>query len=111
MIRLCKTEDALAAVLAHEISHAVGKHGLKTIKDLQAHDAFTIMASEAANNYGPAELSRLTEAFGESITDITSTMMKSGYSRALEREADRGAVIILERVGYNPRAFVRCLPK
>ncbi len=109
MIRLCKTEDELAAVLAHEISHVVGKHGLKAIKRARLTEAFTTMASEAAKSYGPAELSKLTSAFGESITDITSTMMKSGYSRELEREADRGAVTILERVGYDPMVLVEML--
>lgn len=109
MIRLCKTEDALAAVLAHEISHVVGKHGLRAIKRSRLTEAFTTMASEASASYGPSELSKLTGVFGESITDITSTMMRSGYSRQLEREADRGAVTILERVGYNPGAFIDML--
>ncbi|MDR3570336.1 MAG: M48 family metallopeptidase [Syntrophobacteraceae bacterium] len=109
MIRLCKTEDALAAVLAHEISHVVEKHGLKAIKASRLTDAFAVMASEATQNYGPSQLSKLTGAFGESIADITSTMMKSGYSRGQEREADRGAVTILERVGYNPGALAQML--
>ena len=109
MIRLCKTEDALAAVLAHEVSHAVLKHGLKAIKASRLTDAFTVIASEAAKSYGPAELNRLTEAFGGSITDITATMMKSGYSRGQEREADRGAVTILLRVGYDPNALIYML--
>ena len=109
MIRLCKTEDALAAVLAHEISHVVGKHGLKAIKNSRLTDAFTIMASEATRSYAPAELSKLTTAFGESITDITATMMRSGYSRSQEREADRGAVTILTRVGYDPNALIAML--
>ncbi len=106
MIRVCKTEDALAAVLAHEISHVVGKHGLKSIKNSRLTNAFAIMAGEAARSYGPAQLSQLTEAFGGSVTDITSTLMKSGYSRDLEREADKGAVTILQRVGYDPGALI-----
>ncbi len=106
MIRLCKTEDALAAVLAHEISHVAGKHGLKSIKHSRLTSAFTIIAAEAAKSYGPAQLSRLTEAFEGSITDIASTLMKSGYSRDLEREADKGAVTILRRVGYDPGALI-----
>jgi predicted Zn-dependent protease len=106
MIRVCKTEDALAAVLAHEISHVVEKHGLKSIKSSRLTSAFKIMANETARSYGPAQLSQLTEAFGESITDITATLMKSGYSRELERDADKGAVTILKRVGYDPGALI-----
>lgn len=106
MIRLCKTEDSLAAVLAHEIMHVSGKHGLRSIQNSRLTSAFTIIAGEAAKNYGPSQLNQLTEAFGGSITDITATLMKSGYSRELEREADKGAITILRRVGYDPGALV-----
>ena len=106
MLQLCKTEDALAAVLAHEISHVVGKHGLKSIQKGRLTKAFTIMANEAAKSYGPAQLSKLSEAFAGAITDITSTLMKNGYSRELEREADKGAVTILGRVGYDRGALI-----
>ena len=106
MVRLCKKEDDLAAVLAHEISHVQGQHGLKSIKNSRLTTAFTIIGTEAAKSYGPAQLSKLTEAFQGSITDITSTLMKSGYSRDLEREADKGAVTILRRVGYDPGALI-----
>jgi predicted Zn-dependent protease len=106
MVRLCKTEDALAAVLAHEIGHIQGRHGLKAIKNSRLTDAFNVAATEAARTYGPAQLSKLTEAFEGSITDITSTLMTSGYSRDLEQDADKGAVTILRRVGYDPGALV-----
>ncbi|SPF38067.1 Peptidase M48, Ste24p (fragment) [Syntrophobacter sp. SbD1] len=106
MVRLCKTEDDLAAVLAHEISHVQGQHGLKTIKNSRLTSAFTIIGTEAAKTYGPVPLSKLTEAFQGSITDITSALMKNGYSRDLEREADKGAVTILARVGYDPGALI-----
>jgi predicted Zn-dependent protease len=106
MVRLCKTEDALAAVLSHEIAHVQGMHGLKSIKNSRLTTAFTIIGTEAAKTYGPAQLSRLTEAFEGSIADVTSTLMTSGYSRDLEQEADQGAVTILRRVGYDPGALV-----
>ncbi len=106
MVRLCKTEDALAAVLSHEISHIQGMHGLKSIKNSRLTTAFTIIGAEAVKSYGPAQLSKLTEVFQGSITDVTSTLMTSGYSRELEQQADKGAVIILRRVGYDPGALV-----
>jgi predicted Zn-dependent protease len=109
MVRLCKTEDDLAAVLAHEIAHVQGLHGLKSIKSSRLTTAFSVIGTEAAKSYGPAQLSQLTEAFQGSITDITSTLMNSGYSRDLEREADKGAVIILRRVGYDPGALISML--
>lgn len=109
MIRLCKSEDALAAVLAHEIAHVQGQHGLRAIKTSRLTSAFTILATETAKAYSPAQISQLTEAFEGSIGDITTSLMNNGYSRDLEREADKGAAAILVRVGYDPNALISML--
>jgi predicted Zn-dependent protease len=37
-----------------------------------------------------------------SISDITSTLVNSGYARKFENEADVNAVTIMTRLGYNP---------
>lgn len=109
LIRCCATEDALAAVLAHEIGHVEKKHGLKAIKKGRLNSALTTLASEGAKNLGNDELSKLTEDFQGTIGDITSTMVNSGYARSLETEADNAAVIIMKRVGYDPNAFIAML--
>jgi beta-barrel assembly-enhancing protease len=109
MIRCCKTEDALAAVLAHEIGHVQNQHGLRAIKKGRLTGALTTLAVEAGKNLGGQELAEVTKAFESSITDITSTLMSSGYARALESQADKAAVTIMQRVGYNPQALVDML--
>lgn len=109
MIRLCKNEDELAAVLAHEIGHVQNMHGLKAIKSGRLTSALTILAAEGAKSFGGKELAELTEAFEGSIGDITSTMMNSGYARSAEREADGTAVVILKRVGYDPNGLIAML--
>lgn len=105
MLRLAKSEDALAAVLAHEIAHVVGRHGLQAIKKSRVTDALTVLAAEGAKTFGNEDLAKLTETFEGSIADVTSTLTNNGYSRGFEREADRQAVAILSRVGYDPRAL------
>lgn len=109
MLRCCKTEDALAAVLAHEVGHVENQHGLKAIKKGRLTSALTILALEGAKQLGGEQLAELTKAFENSISDITSTLMNSGYSRITEFEADRSAVKIMERVGYQPAALVDML--
>jgi beta-barrel assembly-enhancing protease len=109
MLSLCKTEDALAAVLAHEIGHVQAQHGLRAIKTGRLTSALTVLAAESAKTLGGAELAQVTEAFEGSIGDITSTLVNSGYSRQLEQEADGSAAVILPRVGYNPQALVEML--
>ena len=109
MIRLCDNEDELAAVLAHEVGHVQNQHGLKAIKKGRLTSALTILAAEGAKSFGGQELAELTDAFEGSIGDITSTMMNSGYARSAEREADESALVIMKRVGYNPRGLANML--
>ena len=109
MVRCCKTEDALAAVLAHEIGHVAHRHGLQAIQKGRITSALTILAVESGKNLGGQELAQLTKEFEGSITDITSTLVNKGYSRALESDADKAALMIMQRVGYNPQALVDML--
>lgn len=109
MLRLCRTEDDVAAVLAHEIGHVQHAHGLRAIKSGRLSSAFAILAIESARQLGGSELRDLVNAFDGSIEDISTTMMNSGYSRRLEREADVACVTILKRVGYDPNSLVRVL--
>ena len=109
MLHCCNTEDALAAVLAHEIGHIEGQHGLKAIKTSRLTAAFSILATESLKQFGGPELARLTEAFEGSVSDIVSTLMTNGYSRELEGQADDAAITILSRVGYSPHALVDML--
>jgi len=93
LIRCCASEDALAAVLAHEIGHVEKKHGLKAIRKGRLTSALTILAEEGAKNFAGDNAAQLTEDFQGSIGDITSTMMNSGYACTLETEADHAAWI------------------
>ncbi len=109
MVRLCKNEDELAAVLAHEVGHVENQHGLRAIKKGRLTSALTTLALEAGKNLGGSELAQVTEAFEGSITDITGTMMNSGYARTTEFQADKSAVAIMKSAGYNPAALVGML--
>ena len=109
MLRCCTSEDAVAAVLAHEIAHIQLRHGIQSIEKSRQTQALTILAAEGAKTYGKKELADLTRTFEGSINDITSTLINNGYSRSFEQEADASAVRILSRVGYDPNALVAML--
>jgi len=111
MIRLCKTEDDLAAIVAHEVGHVQLRHAVKAIKSSRLTSALTILAMEGAKSFGGEQLAELTTAFEGSIGDITSTMMNSGYARGQEREADRAAIVILQRMGYRQAALADVLER
>jgi predicted Zn-dependent protease len=109
MVRCCKSEDELVAVLAHEITHVDHQHGLKAIRKGRLTSALTTLGAAAGSSLAGGQLAEVTKAFEGSITDITSTMMNSGYSRTTEFEADKGAVAIMKKMGYNPAALITML--
>jgi len=109
MLSCCRDEDAVAAVLAHEIGHVQFKHGLQAIKKSRITSALVILGTEGVKTFGQQDLANLTATFEGSISDITSTLVNNGYSRNFERQADIAAVTILKRVGYDPNGLVNML--
>ncbi len=108
----CRTEDQLAAVIAHEVGHVTLGHGLAAIKSSRLTEAFAIIGTEAVKEFTGANLTRLTEAFAGTIDDIIDQMMSLGYSRWQEYDADAEAERIAYRAGYNPKGlpeFLRTL--
>ncbi len=108
MIRLCKNEDDLAAVLAHEISHVLNSHALKSIKTSRITSALTVIGSELVKNYAGVP-SEVLQAFEGNLDDVTQTLVNSGYGRGLESEADKIAVTLLQNAGYNAESLLRVL--
>lgn len=109
LIRCCRNEDALAAVLAHEVGHVEREHGLNAIEKGRKTAFMTTLAVTAGKSLGGTELADLTKVFEGTIGDITNTMVNSGYSRQSEFEADAASVRILRTVGYNPEGLVDML--
>ncbi|MCU0598999.1 MAG: M48 family metalloprotease [Desulfobacterales bacterium] len=109
LLKCCRNEDAAAAVLAHEIGHVQFKHGLQAINKSRITDALNIIGAEGAKTFGGQELANLTAVFEDSISDISKTLINSGYSRSLEYDADKAAVTIMRRVGYDPNGLTEML--
>lgn len=102
MLQCCAGENALAAVLAHEIAHVQNKDALRAIKRSRVTEALAVIGGEAVKHATGGNLAQLTSLFTDCVGDILSTMVNNGYSRELEFQADKTAVTILRRCGYDP---------
>lgn len=109
MLNLTKNEDDIAAILAHEISHVVLGHGISAIKSSRRTNFFTTVGTSALKELGSTEVSQLTTIFEDSISDMTSTLINSGYSRTSEKDADKNTIKILKNTGYDPHSLIRVL--
>jgi predicted Zn-dependent protease len=96
--KLKLTDDEIAAVMGHEIAHALREHG----RDRQAKATTTGLASSA--------LGALFSAWsGYDVRGLANTagqLYVLKFSRDEEREADLVGLDIAARAGYDPRAGI-----
>lgn len=109
LVSCCQSEDALAAVLAHEIGHIQLRHGMQSIEKARTTQALTIIATEGAKNLGSSEMAQLTDTFSGVISDITNSLINNGYSRSFEYQADQAAITLVKRLGYNSQGLIDML--
>jgi predicted Zn-dependent protease len=95
--RLKVTDDELAAVMGHEIAHALREHGRERASQAYAQ-AIGLTVVGAALGLG-----RDTMQVAQIVTEVTFNLPNS---REHEIEADRIGVELAARAGYDPRAAV-----
>lgn len=95
--KLQPTDDELAAVMGHEIAHALREHTREQISQQMGTQAVLGIAGAL---FG---LSDTAENLGGMVANVTLTLPKS---RTDETEADRIGVELAARAGYNPHAAV-----
>ena len=116
-LRSMQSEDELAGVLAHEISHVSLRH--PEVAAQRASDkeglseyagAFTNLLSFGAALAGKKQAADIAKqagpVFGKTVTGLQQSFA-NGYSRDEEFAADKGAVDLVSRPGvaYDPNAF------
>jgi Zn-dependent protease with chaperone function len=96
--KLKLTDDEVAAVMGHEIAHALREHG----RDRQAKATTTGIASSL---FGAA-ISAYTGYDVRGLANTAGQLYVLKFSRDEEREADLVGLDISARAGYDPRAGI-----
>ena len=96
--KLRLTDDEIAAVMGHEIAHALREHG----RDRQSKATATGLASQL----GGAALSAWLGVDVRGATNAAGQLLVLKFSRDEEREADLVGLDIAARSGYDPRAGI-----
>ena len=106
LLKCAESEDAIAAILAHEIAHIHLRHGVKAIKSARALDAVAKTGKALTN---AVNLDVLLDDFSTAVDEVLNTMVNSGYSQSHEFEADKLALTLMHDAGYNPYAMLEML--
>lgn len=107
-------EDALAAVLAHEIAHVARKDGANAVSNAALFSALSEASIQGASiavsqtSAGPA-LGVLTTALSDSVEGVMEKLLTKGFDRSQEYRADLYAAELLQKAGYDPGALIRVL--
>jgi predicted Zn-dependent protease len=95
--RLQLTDDQIAAVLGHEIAHALREHARERASYAVGQGlALSVLGAATGIDQGALDLAQLA-------LDVT---LKLPHSREQETEADRIGVELAARAGFDPRAAI-----
>jgi predicted Zn-dependent protease len=98
LLRSTRSEDELAGVLAHEVTHVTLRHGTnQASKAVLAQMPLQLLSGLMGRGLG-SQLTQLGLGFG------LNTMFLR-YGRTAETQADVGAVQLMSRAGYNPHGL------
>jgi Putative Zn-dependent protease, contains TPR repeats len=102
--KLNATDDELAAVMGHEISHALREHGRERMSEAYAQQIgllglAVIVGATSKNKNNAASAVQVASVVGALALTLP-------HSREQEREADRMGLELSARAGYDPNAAV-----
>jgi predicted Zn-dependent protease len=101
---MAKTEAGLAAVMGHEVVHALARHGAERMSQTQATNVgVQVLGAAAGVGTGNAALGQATMA---ALGAGAQVGMLLPFSRKHESEADYIGILLAADAGYDPRESV-----
>ena len=100
LILASRSEDELAAVVAHEIAHVTQKHYSRSYAH-QSSQIPVLAAIIAAAVLGNAQVGQAAIASSVAL----QAQQQLSFSRANEREADRIGIAMLAKAGFDPHGM------
>ena len=98
ILPVCQDEAGLAVVMAHEVAHALARHGGERMRHSMASDGVKRVAETLAGKYVLDKQALLMQAYG--VGAKYGVLLP--YSRKQESEADHIGVKLMARAGYDP---------
>ena len=104
ILEITKNTDGLAAVMGHEIAHAVAKHSIERA----SRSLLLNVGTTAADIFSGGVISRTSRATGVDVAGMLRTFgIDNPFGRKQETEADYLGLIFSSLAGYDIRESVK----
>ncbi|MBM3876814.1 MAG: M48 family metallopeptidase [Verrucomicrobia bacterium] len=103
ILPITKDEAGLAAVMGHEVAHAVARHGAARISEAMMFQLGAQMLNQALASSDPRTRAAWTQAYGLG----TTLGWELPHNRTQESEADKLGLLYMARAGYDPEEAVK----
>ncbi|MBM4002350.1 MAG: M48 family metallopeptidase [Planctomycetes bacterium] len=98
ILPVCQNEAGLAVVMAHEVAHALARHGGERMSQRYVIDGTQSLGSYVIQGRWPEQHAAIMKAYGLG----TQYGIVLPYSRSHESEADHIGLLLMARAGYDP---------
>jgi predicted Zn-dependent protease len=106
LVEAARSEDELAAVLAHELAHLTLRHSAEAINRLRLTQRLSTVAEQgAAVAAGRVPVQEQSRIMGTLVTAYIDELFERQYSLEQEYAADTEALALLRAAGYAPASL------
>jgi len=112
LYEVLQSDDELAAVLGHEISHVVARDQYNVItKQAWASIGMNIAREQVVSHVGSGAAKPLEQHLVNYFAKEGAAIVLSGFDKDVEYRADVASLVYTARAGYNPLAMYAVLQK
>ncbi|MEE1883835.1 M48 family metallopeptidase [Pedobacter flavus] len=100
LLPVTQTDAGLAAVLGHEIGHAIAGHSAERMSQQLGSEIVNVVGNVALSN------NQKGQAIFNGIYGVGGPLAMLSWSRSQELEADRMGLVFMAMAGYNPELAI-----